>query len=279
MSAPSSAAVRRAPLAPRLVLGAFAVLTILPFLLLVLTSLKTQQDLIAGPFSLPAEPHWANYASAWTNGHFASYLVNSVVVVVPVVVVSTALGIVTGFGFAYLSLPFKRTLMFLLLVGLMVPTEAFIIPLYYEVRWLGMFNTYAALIVPQIAMSIPFATLYMANAMEQLPREMLEAAVVDGASRPGVLWRIIVPLLGPATSTLALFLFIWTWNEFLLPLVLVNDDSVRTLPVGMLFFQGKYTVNVPVLAAGAVITITPIVLVYLLFQRRFVDGLTAGAIK
>ena len=268
-----------AALPPRLVFWAFAVITVLPFSLLVLTSLKSQKDLIGGAFSLPSALRWENYVSAWVDGHFGTYLFNSIVVVVPVVAASVVLGIVTGFGFAFLSLPLKRTLSAILVFGLMVPTEAFIIPLYYEVWGLGLSNSYAALIVPQIAMSVPFATLFMASAMQQLPREMLEAAIIDGASRPTVLWRIIVPLLGPATSTLGLFLFIWTWNEFLIPLILVNDDAVRTLPVGMLFFQGRYTINIPVLTAGAVITISPIVVVYLIFQRRFIEGLTAGAVK
>jgi raffinose/stachyose/melibiose transport system permease protein len=126
---------------------------------------------------------------------------------------------------------------------------------------------------------VPFATLFMASAMQQVPTEVLEAAVLDGATRPQVLWRVIVPLLLPAVSTLSLFLFIWTWNEFLLPLILVNDDSLRTLPIGMLFFQGKYTINTPVLTAGAVIVIFPIIVVYLIFQRKFIEGLTAGASK
>ena len=162
---------------------------------------------------------------------------------------------------------------------MMVPTEAFIIPLYYEMRYMGLSNTYAALILPQIAMSIPFATLFIASAMQQVPPEIIEAAILDGATRPQVLWRVIVPLLSPAVSTLMLFLFIWTWNEFLIPLILVNDDSLRTLPIGMLFFQGRYTVNTPVLTAGAVIVIFPIIAVYLVFQRKFIEGLTAGASK
>jgi raffinose/stachyose/melibiose transport system permease protein len=112
-----------------------------------------------------------------------------------------------------------------------------------------------------------------------MPREVLEAAVLDGASRPQVLWRVLMPLLVPAISTLALFLFIWTWNGFLIPLILVNDDSLRTLPIGMLFFQGKYTVNTPVLTAGAVIVIFPLIVVYLIFQRKFIEGLTSGASK
>ncbi|MFO1141640.1 MAG: carbohydrate ABC transporter permease [Amaricoccus sp.] len=263
----------------RLLAWVFALLTIVPFGLLLLTSLKSKPDLMRGAFVLPDRPHFENYVDAWVTGHFSTYFLNSVLVVVPVVVLSTALGILAGFAFAYLSFPFKRAIFLALALGMLVPSPAFIIPLYYMMLSLGLINTYAALILPQVAMSIPFATLFMATAMRQLPREMLEAAVIDGCTRPQVLRQVIVPLLGPAVSTLALFLFIWTWNEFLIPLVLVNDDHLRTLPIGMLFFQGKYTVNTPVLTAGAVIVIAPIVVVYLFFQRQFIEGLTSGAVK
>jgi len=263
----------------RAILWLFALLTVFPFGLLLLTSLKSQPDLLRGAFTLPDRPHFENFVSAWVDGHFGTYFLNSILVVVPVVAVSVALGFLSGFAFAFLTLPFKRTLFVILTFGMMVPTEAFIIPLYYEMRLFHISNTYAALILPQIAMSMPFSTLFTASAMRQLPPEIIEAAILDGASRPEILWRVMLPLLSPAISTLALFLFIWTWNEFLIPLILVSDDAVRTLPIGMLFFQGKYTVNIPVLTAGAVIIVFPIIVVYLFFQRKFIEGLTAGAVK
>ena len=263
----------------RLILWLFALLTVFPFMLLLLTSLKSKPDLMQGAFTLPAYPHFENYVAAWVDGHFSTYFTNSILVVLPVVVVSTFIGIITGFGFAFLSFPFKKTIFVILTIGMIVPTEAFIIPLYYEMRYLGLSNSYWALILPQIAMSVPFATLFIANAMQQVPEEILEAAVLDGADRRQVLWRVILPIMTPALSTLALFLFIWTWNEFLIPLILVNDDALRTLPIGMLFFQGRYTVNTPVLTAGAVIVILPIIIVYLIFQRKFIEGLTSGASK
>ncbi len=268
-----------AVLPSRIILWFFAILTVIPFALLILTSLKSRADLIQGAFVLPAYPHFENYANAWIEGHFNVYFLNSVLIVFPVVIASIILGTLTGFSFAFLSFPFRRTIFVLLTIGMMVPTEAFIIPLYYEMRYVGLINTYAALILPQIAMSLPFATMFMASAMQQLPSEIIEAAVLDGASRRYILSKVIVPLMLPSMSTLALFLFIWTWNEFLIPLVLVNDDNYRTLPIGMLFFQGRYTVNTPVLTAGAVIVIGPLILAYMIFQRKLITGLTAGATK
>ena len=273
-------ALSTAPALPfRIVLWLFGLITVIPFGLLLLTSLKSKADVMKGAFALPAYPHFENYVNAWTDGRFGTYFVNSVVVVVPVVGVSILLGLIAGFAFAYLSFPFKKSIFVILTIGMMVPTEAFIIPLYYEMLYLHLINTYWVLILTQIALSVPFSTIFMASAMRQLPTEVLEAAVLDGATRPQVLLSVVVPLLAPAVSTLALFLFIWTWNEFLLPLILVNDDALRTLPIGALFFQGKYTVNTPVLTAGAVIVIAPIIVVYLIFQRKFIEGLTSGANK
>jgi len=263
----------------RIVLWLFGLITVIPFGLLLLTSIKSRTDVLKGAFAVPAYPHFENYVAAWTDGRFGTYFVNSVIVVVPVVGVSIVLGLITGFAFAYLSFPFKKSIFVILTIGMMVPTEAFIIPLYYQMLYLNLINTYSVLILTQIALSVPFATIFMASAMRQLPTEILEAAVLDGATRPKVLISVIVPVVAPAVSTLALFLFIWTWNEFLLPLILVNDDALRTLPIGALFFQGKYTINTPVLTAGAVIVIAPLVLVYLIFQRKFIEGMTSGATK
>jgi raffinose/stachyose/melibiose transport system permease protein len=274
-----SAALSGPSLPLRAVLWLFALLTVVPFALLLLTSIKSLPDLMQGAFALPTHPHFENYFKAWVDGHFSTYFTNSVLVVIPVVLVSTFFGLLTGFGFAYLTFPFRKTIFVILTIGMMLPTEAYIIPLYYEMLHLHLINTYWALILPQIAQSVPFATLFMASALQQMPRELLEAAVLDGATRPQVLWRVLMPLLVPAISTLMLFLFIWTWNDFLLPLILVNDDALRTLPIGMLFFQGKHTVDTPVLTAGAVIAIFPLVVVYLIFQRKFIDGLTSGASK
>jgi raffinose/stachyose/melibiose transport system permease protein len=270
---------RTSALTPRLLLGVFALLTILPFALVIMTSLKSETDVFAGPFAFPAHLHFENYLTAWEQGRFSTYFLNSLIVVLGVLLPSMLLSILSGFAFAYLRVPARRSLTVILLLGMVLPTEAFIIPLWYELRALDLLNTYWALIIPQIAQSIPFGTLFMASAFRQVPLELVEASLLDGAERRDVLWRVLVPLVMPAASTLALFLFIWTWNEFLMALVLVTDDSVRTLPTGLLFFQSRYTVNIPVLTAGAVITLVPIVLVYFLFQRRLITGLTAGAVK
>ncbi|WJV52865.1 carbohydrate ABC transporter permease [Pectobacteriaceae bacterium CE90] len=263
----------------RAVIWIVAIMTILPFLLALITSFKTQSELFQGVFTLPGSFHIANYLSAWREGHFEVYFLNSVLVVFPVIIISMLAGILSGFAFAFLRLPGKKWLGFLLSLGMVLPTEAFIIPLYHELHWMGLTNTYLALILPQVALSIPFSTLMVATAFQQVPKELIEAAVMDGAKRQKILWGILVPAIWPTLSTLSLLLFIWTWNEFLIPLILVNEEELRTLPIGMMFFQNKNTLNIPELMAGAMIAILPIVAIFLVFQRKFISGVTEGAVK
>lgn len=261
------------------VLTLFTAMILVPFIMIGLTAFKTQQELGAGVFTLPQTLHWENFVVAWTQGNFGRYFLNSCIVVVPVVITAIFLSTLMGYAFAILPLPGRSILFGLLLLGMIVPLEGVIIPMYYNMRSLNLLNTYWALILPQIALSLPFGTYLMWVTFQGLPQELIDAAVVDGANRQVVLWRILVPLARPTMSVLVIFFFIWTWNEFLIPLVLVSDDSLRTLPVGIAFFQGRYTTNIPVLTAGATIVAAPLILVYFIFQRQFIHGLVSGAVK
>lgn len=271
--------MHKTPVSSRALIWVVALLTVLPFMLALLTSFKTQMELFQGVFTLPGSFNVKNYITAWQQGHFNVYFLNSVLVVIPVVICSIFLGILAGFGFAWLKIPGKKVIAAMFALGMVLPSEAFIIPLYHELRWMGLTNTYLALIIPQIALSLPFTTLMIASAFQQVPKELVEAAVMDGASRVKILWGLLVPAIGQTLSTLALLLFIWTWNEFLMPLILVNKDELRTLPIGMMLFQNRNTIDIPVLMAGAMIVILPLMAVFLIFQRKFISGVTEGAVK
>lgn len=261
------------------VLGTMAAVSIFPVLTIALTGFKTDADLGSGFFSLPTTWHWENFAKAWDEGRFGTFFVNSVIVVVPVVGVSLVLSTLAGFGFARWRFRGSGVLFFLLLLGLMVPFEGVIIPLYYFMRSLGLLNTYWALILPQIGLSVAFGTFWMRAFFLSAEGELLDAAAVDGANPLQALWRVMLPLAGPALLTLGVLLFTWTWNEFLLALVLISDSAVRTLPVGLGFFIGQHAADVTLLAAAATIVCVPIVIVFIAFQRSFVRGLVGGAIK
>ena len=266
-------------LAVYLLLTLFTLAILFPLVLIGLAAFKTQAELGQGLFALPRKWEWRNFGTAWLQGHFGRYFLNSCLVVAPVVAAAVALSILSGYAFAFLPLPGRGALAALLSLGMIIPLEGLIIPMYYSLRRLGLLNTYWALILPQIGLSIPFGTYLTWTSFRSLPRELVDAAVVDGARRGTILWRILVPLIKPAVNVLVVFFFVWTWNEFLIPLILVTDDTLRTLPVGIAFFQGRYTTNLPVLAAGAAIVAAPLIVVYALFQRSIIQGLTTGAVK
>jgi raffinose/stachyose/melibiose transport system permease protein len=170
-------------------------------------------------------------------------------------------------------------LFYLFLLGLTIPEEALVIPLYYDFRGLGLTDTYWALILPQTAQSIAFGTFWMRTYFSGSPRSLIDAGRIDGANSWTILWRILVPSGRPAITTMLVITFMWTWNEFLLALVMVSSDARRTVPLGLAFFQGQHSSEIALLAAAAVLVALPVVLVYLLFQRQFIEGMLSGAVK
>ena len=173
----------------------------------------------------------------------------------------------------------RNALFFTFLVGLLMPFEATIVPLYYDLRAFGLVNTYAGLILPEIALFLSFGTFWMRAHFLSTPRGLVEAARIDGANSWQTLWRILLPNAWPAITTMMVLFFIWSWNEFLLALVLTTDPSVQTAPAGLGLFIGEHTKDSPGLAAAAVIMSIPCLIVYVLLQRHFIQGVTSGSLK
>ncbi len=257
----------------------FSLIVLLPISGLFLGAFKTDTQIIQGPFSLPQSWNLDNFRQAWFTGRFNIFFKNSVIVSIAVVITSVFLSVLTGYAFGLLPMPGQKWLFPLVLLGYMVPFEAVIIPLYHFLDLLGLRDSYWALILPQIGLSVSFGTLWMTSFFENAPRDLVDAAAMDGCSRWQSLWRVLWPLAKPSITTLVVLIFMWTWNEFLLALVLIQDETLRTLPVGLAFFQGKYSANIPLLAAGALIVAVPTVIVYILFQRFFIRGMLGGAVK
>lgn len=272
-----SSAGRRTALTYAL-LVAFLVVAVMPFIGIVLTAFKTTAELANSPFALPATWRWQNFVAAWEGARFATYFQSSVLVVVPVVIISTILATLSGFAFGMYRFPGDNLLLLVILLGLMVPFEAVIIPLWQIMGDLGLRNTYWALILPQVALSFAFGTFWMRANFKNLPAELIDAAVVDGCTTWDVLWRVLFPLSRPAILSLVVLLFMWTWNEFFLVLVLASGD-LRTLPVGLALLRGRYATDVPVMAAASVMVLLPVLVVYIFFQRQFIQGMIAGALK
>lgn len=259
------------------ILGVFSLLALLPIAGILATALQDRSAF--APFGTLHGLHPGNFVDAWERGHFGSYLKSSVIVAACVVSVSTVLSICSGYAFGLMRFRGAEALFYVFLLGLMVPLEAMIVPLYYDMRDLGLTNTYWALILPQIGLSVAFGTFWMRAWFRSVPRSVVEAARLDGASSWFTLWRVLLPLARPAVLTMIVLLFMWTWNEFLLALVMVSDEGLRTAPLGLSFFQGRNTEDLTLLAAGAVIVATPVVLLYAFLQRHFIRGMLSGAVK
>jgi raffinose/stachyose/melibiose transport system permease protein len=260
------------------VLGVFSLLAVVP-LVGVLLSAVTPADDPQGSFRLPSSVELGNFVEAWSRGRFSSYMLSSLLVTVSVVALTVVLATLAGFAFARMEFPGRNVLFYLLLSGLLLPAEAFVIPLYYNLRTVGLTDTYWALILPQTAQSLAFGIFWMRNQFRSFPGEIMEAGRLDGASDWRLLWRIVVPPSAPAMITMCLLVSMWTWNEFLIPLVMATDGRLRTAPLGLAFFQGQYTSGFTLLAAGAVIVAAPVVVVYLFLQRHFIRGMLEGAVR
>ncbi|MET0642149.1 MAG: carbohydrate ABC transporter permease [Jiangellaceae bacterium] len=254
------------------VLVVFAVYALYPLVMIV--------DLAVSPdLSGDAAGGLANFEGAWEQGRFGTYLRSSVVVSALTVSIATFLSILSGYAFGTMRFPGRALLFWTMLIGIMVPTEAVVVPLYFDLRTLDLTNTYVALILPQVAQSVAFGTFWMRAYFLSSSRDVVEAARIDGAGHWQTLWRVLAPMGRPAIVTLTLLIFMWTWNEFLIPLVMVTSENLRTAPLGLAFFQGQYTSGVALLAAGAVIVALPVVIVYLVLQRHFIQGIVEGSTK
>ncbi|MCA9834139.1 MAG: carbohydrate ABC transporter permease [Thermomicrobiales bacterium] len=256
-----------------------AAIAILPFVVTILASLKTAPELAKGIFSLPNEAQWQNYEKAWTQGHFGRFFGNSIIVAVGVVVPSIFLSTLTGYAFARFRFRGSNIAFTYLLLGLVIPLQAMVVPLYYVLREIGLLDSLVGLILPQIAMSLSFGTLLMRQGFLSVPNDVMEASIVDGANSWQSLWQVMFPLSRPMVGTIGLMFFIWTWNEFMLPLVVNVNPKYHTLPVGLMYFQDRWTANIPLIAAGATIIFLPIIAIFLIFQRQLIEGITQGAVK
>jgi raffinose/stachyose/melibiose transport system permease protein len=259
------------------ILIVFSLIALYPIVGIVSTALAAPGS--SAGFHFSTDLHFSNFSNAWQQGHFSRYLRSSAIVAITVVTISTVLSILSGYAFGLMRFRGATVLFYVFLLGLMVPIEAMIVPLYFDFRDLGLTDTYWALIFPQVGLSVAFGTFWMRAFFLSTPRSLVEAARIDGASSWTTLWRVLVPFGRPAILTMMVLVFMWTWNEFLLALVMVTNENLRTAPLGLAFFQGQHTSDLTLLAAGAVIVALPVVVVYIFLQRHFIQGMLTGAVK
>lgn len=252
--------------------------TLLPFASM-FTSALHQSGTYPQGLDWPSHPHWGNFIDAFHAANMGVIFKSSVLIVVAVVPVSIVISMMAGFGLGHLRVPGSRLFFVLFLLGLTLPFEGVIVPIYFEIRGMGLLNTRWAIILPLIGLFMPFGVYWMRAHFINMPRELSEAARVDGATTWQLFWRVHVPLARPAITSLGILLTVWTWNQFLLAIVLVDDPTQRTMAGALGAFQGQWGTNIPLLSAGSLLILAPTLIVFLAFQRHFVAALLQGSLK
>jgi raffinose/stachyose/melibiose transport system permease protein len=257
-----------------------ALIWVSPLVLLLLTSVRPLADFIStGPLAWPKEFTLSNFGDAWNIGKFATTYRNSAILLVLKVPIGVLLSAMLAFALAKLNMRFRRTVMFGVFLGLTIPIYITIVPVFIMLRSLGLTDNLLGLVGPYLAFGIPFTVLVLQSFFRQLPDELIEAAKIDGAGEWRIFFTIVLPLSLPALVTVFILDAVATWNEFLFALIVLNSDSHKTIPVGLLNFQGQFANNNTGLAAGILIAVVPILIAYVILQRWIVGGLTAGATK
>jgi raffinose/stachyose/melibiose transport system permease protein len=246
---------------------------------LVLGSFKSVEEFFAAPFGLPRHFGFSNYTQAWSQGSVSTTLRNSVIVTTSAVVLSTTLACLASYAIGRLSF-FGRLFWRLLFVGgLIVPVQLIMIALFIIMRHLGILGTLTSLVIVYTAFGIPLGVLVLVGFFQALPRELSEAAMIDGAYSLQTFLYVILPLARAPIFTVIILNGVWIWNDFFIPLVLTTNNSTATLPLGILNFFGVYSTEWGLIFASVVIAALPVVVLYLMMTKRFIAGLTAGGVK
>jgi ABC-type glycerol-3-phosphate transport system permease component len=256
-----------------------SILMVYPVYYMVITSLKTRLEWLGNQFGLPHAITLENYVSVFVQAKLPLWFRNSILVTLGSVVLATAVATLAAYGI--IRFQFRGRLLFLntMIALMVVPPSVLIVPLFILMVSLKQINTLQGLITIYVGLLIPFSIYLLVSFFRSLPHELFDAASIDGCSNPGVLWRIVLPLSGPAFITLVIVNALYVWNELLLALVFLQDEDLKTLMPGLLMFKGHFFNNEALVMAAAFLACMPMILLYLFGQRWFVEGLTAGSIK
>jgi multiple sugar transport system permease protein len=251
-----------------------------PFAWMALSSIKKVDELYTvPPVWLPKAPTLLNYANVLFESNIPRYFLNSVIISVGSTALALLLAIFASYGFARFNFRGKPWLQSFVLIGQLLPTAAIIVPLFITLRWLGLVNTFWGLILVYMIITLPLSVWMLTSYFKAIPAELEEAAIIDGASRLGTLFRITLPLSLPGLVAVMVYAFVTTWNEFIFALCFATDSTVKTLPIGLAEFSTEFNTDWGGVMAASMVMTVPIALLFLVFQRLFVGGLTAGATK
>ncbi|MBK9943349.1 MAG: carbohydrate ABC transporter permease [Kouleothrix sp.] len=268
-----------------LILGAWAILVIFPMAWAIMTSFKTDQEIFFSPWALPARPVFDNFVRAWTTARLGEYFINTLIVVLPALFLTLLLSSMAAYVLARFEFRGRNLITYLFLVGMIFPLFLALVPLYFVTQQLRLFDTYIGLILVYVAFSLSFTIFFLINFFKTLPKELGEAATLDGASQYDIFFRVYLPLARPGLITMGIFNFLGQWNQYILPntLMITNEDKNThyVLSQGLYYLQAKqfYGSDWSGLFAAVTIVMIPTLVVYLIFNDRIEKGMTAGAVK
>ncbi len=262
-----------------LIMGILAVLTIYPMIWMLLGSFKSLGEFYTNIWGLPHVWHWANFSQAWSQVQLGQKFVNSLISTVGTLILTLPLCSMAGYAFAKVDFPLRRYIYYFVLAGIMIPFGVTAIPVLTTEISLGLFDTRLGLILVYAAQNLPFGIFLMYSFFQSIPSDLEEAGLIDGCNRFTAFIRIVLPLAKPGLATLLIFTGTSVWNEYLMASVLIHQPNLETLPLGLVNFTTAHSTNYPELFAALSIVTVPMVLVYLVAQRQFISGLTAGALK
>jgi len=257
-----------------------AVLIAFPFLLILINSFKSPGDYASsGPLALPSSVYLDGVRAFWERVDFPVKLWNSFYISALVAVFAVLISVLNAFAIGIGRVRGRTWIIVVFLLANLLPQEALLYPLYYMFKEIGLYNSQWAVIIIFTVIQSAFGTYLLASVFGTFPKEVLEAAAIDGASRAQILWRVIVPISRPTLSVLVIFFFIWTWNEFLIPLTFLVGNDTQTVPVAISVLQGDRLMDVTTTSASALLGVIPTLVFFLIFQRTLTRGITAGAVK
>lgn len=262
------------------ILAIVAVFQIFPIVWLFLFSLKNNQEVFnMSPFSIPTDPKWENYAKVWTEGNISQYFLNSVVYTVAAVILTVILASMVTFAITRMKWKLSNLALGLFMVGLMIPVHSTLIPLFSTFTAINLVDNPLSVILSYTAFNLPITIMILLGFYQALPREVEEAAVMDGASLNRIFFRITLPMTSPVIATAAIINMIYNWNEFVFVNTFISSDQYKTLTVGIQNFIGQYTTDWGAIGATLMISILPILLAFLILSNRIVEGIASGSVK
>lgn len=275
----ATARVRAGRWGKHILLIVLSLFALFPIILTVSTALKTDADVTVNPFGLFSSFSLENIVTAWTEGNFSDYVLNSFLLSVPSTILVVVLSTMAGYTFARLPFPGRSIAFYLVMLGLLVPFFTYMIPLYFQLRGLGLIDTLPGTILVLTTTGLAFGTFFMRAFFSDLPTELEQAARIDGASEWQIFVRVMVPLVGSGAAALGVFTFLQNWNNFLVPLLYVPGGEYRPLTTGLYLFLGGRSVDIGPLAAGTLITILPVMILFIAMQKQVTEGFLSGAVK